>query len=86
MVKCSFPDDSIVCRSFYGASLTFSYFYLSSRKLCVSAPVYKLLAWTMFPCDEKIFWLCLLHEDGIVEVCIPGSISQKSVIFDLTAK
>ena len=86
MVKCSFPDDSIVCQIFYGASLTFSYFYLSSRKLCVSAPVYKLLAWTMFPCDEKIFWLCLLHEDGIVEVCIPGSISQKSVIFDLTAK
>ena len=23
---------------------------------------------------KKIFRLCLLHEDGIVEVCIPGSI------------
>ena len=40
----------------------------------------------MFPCDKKIFRLCLLNEDGIVEVCIPGSIWQKSVIFDLTAK
>ena len=44
------------------------------------------LAWTVFPYDEKFFRLCSLHEDGIVEEFIPGSISQKSVIFDLTAK
>ena len=84
--KYSFPDERIVYQSFYGASLTFSYFYLSLRKLCVSAPVSKMLAWTVFPYDEKIFQFCLLHEDGIVEACIPGSISQKSVIFYLTAK
>ena len=49
-------------------------FIFLQGKLCVSAPVSKSLAWTVFPCDEKIFQLCLLHEDGIVEACIPSSI------------
>ena len=52
------------------ASLTFF-----KEKLRVSARVSKSLAWAVFTCVEKnvIFWLCLLHEDGI-EACIPGSI------------
>ena len=77
MVKYSFREERIVYRSFYGASLTFSYFCLSSINLCVLAPVSKSLAWTMFPYDEKIFRLCLLHEDGIVEACIPCSITTR---------
>ena len=49
-------------------------FIFLQGKLCVLAPVSKSLAWTVFPCDKKIWWMCLLHEDGIVEVCVPGSI------------
>ena len=50
-------------------------FIFLQGKLCVSAaPVSKSLAWTVFSCVEKIFRSCLLHEDGIVEACIPGSV------------
>ena len=63
--SCSFFNQTIVYRSFYGAPLTFCY----KEKLFVWARVFKSLAWSMFTCVQKkiIFRLCLLHEDGIVE-------------------
>ena len=80
LVKYPFPNERIVCRSFYGAMLTFSYFCLSLRKLCVTAPISKSLAWTVSPCDEKIVCLKMM---GLLKRV---SIWQKSVICDLTAK
>ena len=71
---------------FYGARSHLVIFIFLQRKVCVSAPVSKLVSWTVFPCGEKIFRLCLLHEDGIVEACIPSSIWQKSVNFWFNGK
>jgi len=42
-VKYTFFSQIIVCQSFYGMSLTFSYFFFKG-KFCVSAGVGKLLA------------------------------------------
>jgi len=37
MVKYSFPNGRIVYQSFYGALLTFSYFFLQVKVLCFIA-------------------------------------------------
>ena len=57
----------------------FFIFIFLQGKLCASAHFSKSLAWSVFPCVPKnviivVIRLCLLHEDGIVEAYIPGSI------------
>jgi len=52
MVKYSFLDEKIVYQSFYGAPLTFSYFFFK-EKLCVSARVGKLFAKRLLSEDPR---------------------------------
>ena len=51
MVKYSFLDEKIVYQSFYGAPLTFSYFFFK-EKLCVSAHVSKSRA-----CLDRVYFV-----------------------------
>ena len=46
-------------------------FIFLQGKLCVLAPISKSLAWTVFPCDKKIFWLCLLMKMGLLNRVSP---------------
>ena len=52
MVKYSFLDEKIVYQSFYGAPLTFSYFFFK-EKLCVSARFGKLFAKRLLSEDPR---------------------------------
>ena len=64
------------------ASLTFF-----KEKLRVSARVTKSLAWTVFTCVEKMLsFSCVCCLKMGFEVCIPGSIWQRTVKFWLNGK
>jgi len=67
MVRYSILDEKIVYQSFYGAPLTFSYFFFK-EKFCVSARV------------RKSFAKCLLSEDPRWNNDISGFIWHKSFI------
>ena len=70
--KYSFLDEKIVYQSFYGAPLTFSYFFFKEKcLLCV---------------EKKFIRLCLLHEDGIVEACRFYLTKKKEVNFWFNGK
>jgi len=60
----------------------FSYFFFK-EKFCISARVGKSLAWTVFTFRRKMFCLlCLLYEDGIVQVSIsPVLVDRKQYFF-----
>ena len=74
MVKYSFPD-----KFFYGAPLTFSYFYLSSRKVVCFGTHFKVACLDRVSLWRKNILVVFAPWRGIVEACIPSSIWQKSV-------
>ena len=78
-VKCSFPGQRIVYQSFYGALLTFSYFFFK-EKFCVKPCVGKLLARCLLfeafrrPCRKNDISGYVWHKSFIktVKCSIPG--------------
>ena len=59
-----------------------------SKESCVFQHAFpsRLLGPCFLVSKNVTFRLCLLHEDGIVEACNPGSIWQKDIIFDVMCK
>ena len=86
-------DICIAESHFFLASLTIlpRHFYTRSRpfiRIWTIACIRKKYDCFAVSVSKKclIFWLCLLHKDGIVEACVPSSIRQKAVNFLFSGK
>jgi len=73
MVKCSFFSQIIVYHSFYGALLTFSYFFLQGKVLCLGmrrqVACKMLIVWSVLKTLSRIWYLRLyltqtVHSNG----------------------
>ena len=60
--------------------------FLQGKVVCFGMRFQAACLDRVYLCWNAIFRLCLRHEDGVVEACIPGSISQKTVNFWFNSK